>query len=632
MKRVLFILAVYFSGWAGLSAQSNLDSLRGVWEDTARPDSIRLKTLQALAWGMMKINLDSSLQLANLQLDFAQKTGNKMGEAKALYGLGSIYYFKSEFANSIFYYEKSMDIRMELGDSMGQAAIYSNIGLIFSSQGNNLKAIDHQLKSLKLYEELNDTSGLATSYNNLGLIYDAQKQREKALEYYLKSLALDEVLGQVNSMGLVYNNIGNVYLHSDSLTLALEYFQKSLEIRQETKDLLGIATSLTNLGSTNVKMKEYQEGRNYLIQAIEAFTRLGDRASLANVYFMLGDAAREEKKYGEAVKHCRLSLQIAEESRKLPVQQAACQCLSWAHKGMSNYEEALFFHEKLFDLTDSLKREETNLRLSQLEFEQEILTDSLAREEEKLTREVAYQKEIARKNRLRNIILGISMLVLVLAFLFLGQMLYFKRRAERLTLKTEKLEKEKLIQQVALLKTQVNPHFLFNSLSILSSLVRVNPDLSEKFIDQLGRSYRYILEQKDQSLVSLRTELGFIQSYTFLLTIRFENKFEVRIDLPEEIYDQYRIALLTLQLLVENAVKHNRMSMEEPLIVEIFKTGVENYLWVRNRIRPRNGTYTSTGIGLQNIINRYALLTDSPVWAGESDGHFIVKIPLLSNP
>ncbi|HQW26916.1 MAG TPA: histidine kinase, partial [Saprospiraceae bacterium] len=149
-------------------------------------------------------------------------------------------------------------------------------------------------------------------------------------------------------------------------------------------------------------------------------------------------------------------------------------------------------------------------------------------------------------------------------------------------------------------------------------MLRVNPDLSEKFIDQLARSYRYILEQKDQPLVTLRTELGFIESYSFLLKIRFENKFSVEISLPDNILDKYKIAPLTLQLLIENAVKHNRMSVNEPLTVTI-SVEEDQMLVVKNKLQPRSTPSMSTGVGLENIMNRYALLTGRHVWAGESD-------------
>ncbi|OUJ74093.1 sensor histidine kinase [Hymenobacter crusticola] len=193
--------------------------------------------------------------------------------------------------------------------------------------------------------------------------------------------------------------------------------------------------------------------------------------------------------------------------------------------------------------------------------------------------------------------------------------------------RTEQLENENLQAQFAALKNQVNPHFLFNSLSILSSLVYVDAELSEKFIDQLSRSYRYTLEQKDNDLVPLSTELDFIKSYTFLLKIRFEEKFDVVLDIPEADRQHYRVAPLTLQLLVENAVKHNQMSVENPLHVCI---GLEEQeLVVRNSLQRRPTVTASTGLGLQNILNRYRLLTPRPVRVEETDDTFVVRIPLL---
>ncbi|WP_373513821.1 sensor histidine kinase, partial [Persicitalea sp.] len=202
------------------------------------------------------------------------------------------------------------------------------------------------------------------------------------------------------------------------------------------------------------------------------------------------------------------------------------------------------------------------------------------------------------------------------------------RRIQQLQVQAERLEKEAVQSQFAALKNQVNPHFLFNSLSILTSLVEVDARLAVQFIGRLAKAYRYILEQRDNERVSLRTELDFIEAYTFLLTIRFEDKLFVDIDVPETARDGFAIAPLTLQLLVENAVKHNRLSEEEPLQVRIRQEG--DALVVANPLQPRpDGKDESTGVGLQNIINRYHLLTDRPVEVGEQDGEFVVKLPLL---
>jgi two-component system LytT family sensor kinase len=212
-------------------------------------------------------------------------------------------------------------------------------------------------------------------------------------------------------------------------------------------------------------------------------------------------------------------------------------------------------------------------------------------------------------------------------YLILNRKSHFRMRV--MEIQAEQLRKENALAQFEALKNQVSPHFLFNSLSILSSLVHVDANLSEKFIDQLSKAYRYILEQKDNETVSLKTELDFLNAYTFLLKIRFENKFDVQISVTDQEAEKYQVAPLTLQLLIENCVKHNRMAVKEPLVITI---SIEDaYLIVTNPIRPRSETnrITSTAIGLTNIKNRYQLLSKKPVLIANDDKMFTVKIPLL---
>ncbi|AKD56176.1 sensor histidine kinase [Spirosoma radiotolerans] len=218
-------------------------------------------------------------------------------------------------------------------------------------------------------------------------------------------------------------------------------------------------------------------------------------------------------------------------------------------------------------------------------------------------------------------------LVIMLSAFYLTLISRSYQQLKHVQLRAEKSEKEAAISQVEALKNQLSPHFLFNSLSILTAMVHEDADLSEQYIKQLAKVYRYILEQRDQELVLLKTEVDFIRAYTFLLQIRFENKFEVVIDLSLAEQNRYRIAPLSLQLLVENAVKHNRMALDEPLRVHIYCQ--DDVLITENNWLPRDQPESSTGLGLQNIVNRYALLTRRPVWYGHQDTLFVVKIPLF---
>jgi tetratricopeptide (TPR) repeat protein len=448
------------------------------------------------------------------------------------------------------------------------------------------------------------------------------------LEYYERGLQFAEKRGIKASIAVGYNNIGSIYYVQKKYPQALEFYNKSLEIRKSIDDQRGIASVFTNIGITLKDQKGYGNALEHFQKAMEIQEKLSDKPGLVEVYFQMGSTFAAKKDFAKAADWCAKSLTASEQIGALDDEFNACGCLYEAYKGMGQTGKALAWHERYVLLNDSLQREKTEKRLEQMEFAKQVMADSLGQEEEKLKMEISYQNEVRKRDKIMNILLVVGLVVAALAVGFWSRMLYFQKYSKMFQNKAENLEKQQLLNEIALLKTQVNPHFLFNSLSILSSLVRVNPDLSEQFIDQLSRSYRYILEQKEQSLVSLRTELEFIQSYAFLLKIRFEKKFDLRFDLPDDVLEKYKIAPLTLQLLVENAVKHNRMSVKEPLVVEVF-LGDEETLIVKNRLQLRPTPSASTGLGLQNIINRYALLTDRPVWAGESEGAFKVKVPLL---
>lgn len=191
------------------------------------------------------------------------------------------------------------------------------------------------------------------------------------------------------------------------------------------------------------------------------------------------------------------------------------------------------------------------------------------------------------------------------------------------------LQKESLQSQFDVLKQQVNPHFLFNSLNVLTSLIKLDPDLAEKFSENLSKVYRYVLENKDNELVDLSTELHFLDAYILLLNIRFVDKLNININIAEERLTD-KIIPLAMQLLIENAIKHNVMSKSVPLKIDIF-IDKDNYLNIVNNLNERPSQLISTGIGLKNIENRYLLLNNTkPVFEKTTD-RFIARIPLVIN-
>jgi two-component system LytT family sensor kinase len=206
--------------------------------------------------------------------------------------------------------------------------------------------------------------------------------------------------------------------------------------------------------------------------------------------------------------------------------------------------------------------------------------------------------------------------------------IYFMHELRRSVEETENLKRANLAAQLNALRTQVNPHFLFNNLNTLCSLIPENPGHAVDFVQQLSKVYRHILEVKDEKTISLKDELDVLNSYTFLLQTRFDKNLKVNISIPAEKLQKH-IVPLSLQILMENAIKHNIVSSDKPLVIDVF--AANGSLVVSNNLQMKNQVNESTGIGLDNIRNRYKLLSDMPVKVTASDSNFTVSIPLIDN-
>ena len=224
---------------------------------------------------------------------------------------------------------------------------------------------------------------------------------------------------------------------------------------------------------------------------------------------------------------------------------------------------------------------------------------------------------------LPNLYFPLGITVLITSFLNSRKFLLEWRRS---AIEAERFKSEYLASQYQSLKDQMNPHFLFNSLNTLTYLVYENQDQAAQFIKKLSDVYRYVLDTRDQEVVPLSEELSFVQSYVFLQKIRFENALQVDIAIPNE--SSFLVPPLALQMLLENATKHNELSEERPLRIAIYLED-DAYLVLKNNRQRKEIREASSGIGLANIQSRYAYLSEAEVVVMDEQPHFTVKLPLL---
>jgi len=223
------------------------------------------------------------------------------------------------------------------------------------------------------------------------------------------------------------------------------------------------------------------------------------------------------------------------------------------------------------------------------------------------------------------LVIGVLASVIILSIEISTQ---FFRQWKQSMIEAEKYKTESVQAQLQNLKNQINPHFLFNNMSVLSSLVYKDQDKAVDFINQLSKVYRYLLDNRNSELVTLESELEFIKSYNYLLQIRFDTNLIFKIEIRSD-----KMAMLippmAIQMLIENAIKHNEISEELPLTISV--KSEDNKIVVSNNLQLRSNPETSSKSGLQNIKDRYHFYTTETVEVNPTTTAFTVKLPLLLN-
>lgn len=242
----------------------------------------------------------------------------------------------------------------------------------------------------------------------------------------------------------------------------------------------------------------------------------------------------------------------------------------------------------------------------------------------RVTLEGTSLNEFLQKEHFKNYVVS---LLITLVIIIIFHLIHFYKKSQENKLKEQKVIAGTVSAQFESLKNQIDPHFLFNSLNVLSSLIEENPDQAQRFTTSLSKIYRYVLEQKDKELVSVEEELSFAKTYMNLLKMRFENS--IAFELPTDFNNhEAKVVPLSLQLLLENTIKHNVVSEAKPLHIKIYVEN--NYLVIENNLQKKEVLQDRKGVGLQNIVNRYGLISERKVLIEQNESFFRVMIPILT--
>lgn len=502
----------------------------------------------------------------------AEKLGDKKSIHKYLYNIGNIYSQTGDYEKALHNFNKSLEVNIKNKDSLGILNGLNSIASLYYEQGNYPVSLDYHNKSLKIAERTKDSIGIFQSLINIGNLYRQQNKNDKALYFYNKALAIEKAKYNVKNVTALKNNIAGIFYDKNDFKSAEKYYLESIVLSKGIDDKVNLTTALNGLGFVYLGAKKHDKALKYFEEArlenaldYTSYDLLDSYQGLSETYFDI-------KKYDLALTNANKLVKLAKENNILSHKKNAYNILYRIYKTKGDYKNAFESHEQYKIISDSLLNEDNIKRITQLEYEYkyEKELDAAEKRETKLTKTVKTTTQDLEKSQ-RNLLLGIITFLAVA--MVLGSIIFF------LKLRNSKAKTQNIITEQKLLRTQMTPHFIFNSLSVLQGMI-LNKEESKSvsYLSKFSKLLRITLENSRDKTVLLSQELEAVDHYLLLQNIENE-KINFKLVVDQSIQpNKIKVPPMLIQPFVENAIEHAFKNQKEACEIEIHLTLVDSKL------------------------------------------------------
>jgi len=515
--------------------------------------------------------------------------------------IGIEHFFKSDYASALEYYHSSLDLADELNDPELLAESNSEIAIVLKNQGKIDDALPYYQKALEYARMGTDTSWMASCLVNLGNAYKEKGYLIISQQYYLEALKILEPLGHDRRLAACYQNIGEIYSLQTDFSRATEYFKRALKLSSESGDKMREASCCINLGYIHAQSGEYRKAREYYERALAYYEESGyshemddcyilmgdswlgegkpdiamayfreaekishqeeDMRKLAEIYCKMGEAFLLQGKSQDAKQYCTRCLSMAKEIPYLELERKAYLSLSEIYDQLGDIAGSFQYFRKYSDLKDSIFNEHKYSALAELEIKYET---------EKKEQQLALFSEQSEVQRLRILQRNRMLLATGATAILLLLIIYLLFQQSRVKNRQKALELEQ-----KLLRSQMNPHFIFNSLIAIQSFIYKKDALQAgDYLAKFAELVRHTLVSTRTELISLQKEIEMIKVYLDLQKLRFEDHFEYELDVDERLEeDEIYIPPMFAQPFIENAIEHGlrHLTSGGKVIIHYFK-------------------------------------------------------------
>ncbi|HIO72436.1 MAG TPA: tetratricopeptide repeat protein [Flavobacteriales bacterium] len=540
--------------------QSNVDSLL-IELDRAANDGTRTLILNELATTYRGNDDQKALNYAQRVIQIADNGGFKQDKATALNTIALIYLSlgKREEVESLL--KLALELQKEIGNDEDQATTLNNLGLLYTEFGKLDIAFDYHIKSTAINEAYNNKTGISANLNNMAHIFYLQKKYQKAIDYLEESTAIEREANSMYGVAGGLNNLGVLYSKIGKQELAMTRFREALSIHRNHSIFNEVVNGLNNIGNIFLEYDQLDSAIKYYKKAISVGEEYQLLPSISIAYNNIGKAFLKQDKIALALKSTKKAYQINKEiNQKVELTESLLN-YSLIYKKTEQYDSA-YKYQKLYSIyKDSIHNERNERQMAEMETRYETQRKEkeieILNKEKELQELESSQKELllAKKSSARNILLTGMGLILLIAFLLYNR--YQLKQKSKFELKAIQME-------LKALRAQINPHFTFNIMTSIQHYILDNqPDAAQKYLGKFARLVRSVLDNSETPLVTIEEDLKALDLYVELDTLRFENNFDYKKIIDEEIDVGFdRIPAMLLQPHVENAIWHGLQHKE----------------------------------------------------------------------
>ena len=576
-------------------------------------------------------NIDSVLTLGKEHLDSCP-FGKKKKEAYYHSLMAEVYYYRQELDFSLKAYKKSLEAFDQVEDKSRHAVLYNNIGLLYYLKANFDSALVAYTHSLELEKLADNKEGIAQSYQNLGIIYGKWERYVLVEEYYNLAMDIYKELDDTRAVADIYNNLAVIRARQQDYKKALAHYKEAYDLYTKIGHDKGIASVASNLGRLFSIEVQIERARHYFNVALEIFHRTEDKVGLVHTYSMIGEMYLNSNNLPEALKAYNKANDYNKKVGLREVQQGNLEELYEAYKKMGQYKQANEALEASYLLKDSIYNEEQFDKVLELEKKYHA---------EKSQKELLLLRSKEERNRLYMWGVTIVFLMLTVIVLIWVYVLKIKER-QRQTAMEQKV-----------LRSQMNPHFIFNSLSALQCIIMENnKEDAIDFVADFSGLMRLVLQYAKEEYITLKKEKEILDKYMSLQNKRFENQINYSIEFDEKIkLDEVLVPPMLTQPFIENAIEHGQLTKSGSYInvslrknEDVLEFSIEdNGIGIKNSIKAgkgKNKKHKSVAVGLtrerlsllngKENSNSVSLKIEDLSMYGKQGTRVVFKVPYMT--